>query len=249
MALTRQFRKNYTGEYMVDNVRIENGRRVYDRTFVPNTIQAQLSGYAVVLGNGPSRNWIYNDMEVFTRHHGGFGRQKRLTVYGCNGLHREAKPHYLVVRHPNIAEEVVKSGYADEHVVITSKSNLAAYPNKFHLTPYDPGFNAGATAAYLAAFDGNFKVFLVGIDFYGTPNNKNNIYQGTNGYYAASKPVNYTKMANEFKQVFVTYPEVEFVRIAMSKNSDMVPEWQGLRNVTQLSWHQFIKDMDIGMMT
>ena len=243
--MERNYRINYQGEFIVHNTNKTNGVVEQQREWVPNTIvDRQLSGYALVLGQGLSRVGL--NLQLFTHHRGGLGGSMKLAFYGCNALHREIAPHFLIVNSRDIAKEVVESGYADNHIVITHTRNIRRYPdNKFHLIPMDPGFTAGATALYLAAFDGNNKIYFVGFDGQDTPGYNNNIYAGTPGYPSQTSEVDQERWYREALEVFNTYNNVEFIKV--NTGSIYMPEsWKSAPNVSTVDWRQFVYDMDIG---
>jgi hypothetical protein len=245
--MQKLFRKDYTGEYIITGGNRVGGSVQYDRTWMPNTINNHNTGYAVVLGNGPSRAEAIPDTWVFYRHLGGLNASKKFTAYGCNAVFRDARVHFLIVNHPRIAAEVVEKGYADENIVLTSRRNIEAFPNKFHLIPNNPNWNAGATAAYLAAFDGHHTVYLTGIDLDNHPQNLNNQYASTNGYSHGTKEPNYARWIREFTEVFTSYPEVNFVRVARGNRSPIPEAWINLPNVSQISYDYFWKSTDLGI--
>ena len=105
--MEKKFRRDYTGEFVVHvNTKIK-GQASQVREWIPNTIGAQHTGYALVFGNGISRLSYPVDFNLYTSHRGGLHASKKLTTYGCNALHREYATHILVVKHPVISKEVV----------------------------------------------------------------------------------------------------------------------------------------------
>lgn len=245
--MQKLYRKDYLGEYVITGGDRVNGKTVYDRVWMPNTINNHNTGHAVVLGNGPSRKELNPYTEMYFQHMGGFNANRKLTVYGCNAVFKEAKVHFLVVNHPEIARQVVVSGYADNNVVLTSRSNIEAYPNKFHLVPFGLRMNAGAIATYLAAFDGHHSVYLVGVDLDNYQRGENTIYHGTPGYPAGTKPINYRRWIQEYKQVFETFSDVKFVRVSRGTNSPIPEEWASLDNVEQMPYDRWKKIIDLGV--
>ena len=245
--MQKLYRKDYQGEYLITGGDRVRGKVVYDRVWMPNTINNHNTGYAVVLGNGPSRKDLNPHTEMYYQHMGGINASKKLTVYGCNSVFKEAKVHFLVVNNPEVARQVVTSGYADNNVVLTGRGNIELFPNKFHLIPYGIRMNAGAIAAYLAAFDGHHTVYLVGVDLDNYPRGRNSVYAGTAGYPSGTKPINYQRWIQEYKEIFETYTDVKFVRVSRGSSSPIPEEWVTLPNVEQMPYDRWKKIIDLGV--
>lgn len=238
------FRKDYAGEHVVFNTTQVKGVAEKHIEFVPNTIIQEHTGYAAVFGNGRSRANL--NFELFRHHRGGLHATKKLTTYGCNAMFRDCDPHVLVVRHPMIADEVAKTNYSDDNIVISTVKNVLKHPDKFHLIPHDPSFTAGATALYLAAFDGHRKVYFLGFDGQDTPGVNNNIYAGTPGYPTATSDVDYPRWIREAMTVFTTYYNTEFIRVVPYGGEVMPEEWKYAPNLRQINMTQFISEVDLG---
>ena len=244
--MQKLYRKDYLGEYLITGSDRVRGKAIYERVWMPNTINNYNTGYAVVLGNGPSRRDLNPYTEMYYQHMGGMNASKKLTVYGCNSVFKEAKVHFLVVNNPEIARQTVNSGYADNNVVLTGRANIELFPNKFHLVPYNVRMNAGAIATYLAAFDGHKTVYLVGVDLDNYPRGQNSIYHDTPGYPNGHKPINYRRWVQEYKEIFETYNDVNFVRVSRGVNSPIPEEWARLPNVEQMPYDRWKKIIDLG---
>lgn len=245
--MERLYRQNYEGEFVVHTTAIENKQVRQEREWIPNTIAAKQTGHALVIGNGISRLTYKIQFEWFTSHRAGAYANKKLSVYGCNALHRDASPHFLIVNNPHIAKEVVDSGYADNNIVITRAKNILKFPDKFHLIPFDPGFAAGTTALYIAAFDGNRKVYFIGFDGQDTPTFNNNVYAGTNAYAAKTAHVSSEKWEQQAAEIFNTYNQTEFIRVMPSKGYAIPEIWKPIMNFRQIGWNEFVREADIGV--
>lgn len=244
--MDKLYRKDYQGEFVVHVTTKVRGQVVQERDWIPNTIVEKHTGHALVIGNGVSRLDYSQYNHLFLAHRGGLHATKKLTTYGCNAVYRDFAPHMLVVNHPFIASEVVESGYADDHIVLTHAKNILKYPNKFHLIPFDPYLDAGATALYLAAFDLHNHVYFMGFDGQDSPNINNNVYAGTFGYAAKTAEVSSTKWAENAALVFNTYNNVEFIRVVSGGGETMPEQWKYCPNVRQISWRQFVSEVDLG---
>ena len=241
--MEKLYRRDYQGEfvnYLTNRVR---GKVIEHRDWVPNTITERHTGNAFVFGNGPSRlglNW-----NLFKLHRGGLMGNLSAVTYGCNALYRDYDPHVLVVRHPIIADEIARSGYADNNICITSAKNAMKHPDKFHLVPFDPGLTAGATALYVAAFDDHRKIYMLGFDGCDGPGN-NIIYASTPGYPARTQDVNSQQWIDDAVKVFNTYDQTEFIHVMPHEEYPMPEAWKYCANVRSLSMRRFVSEVDLG---
>jgi hypothetical protein len=237
------YRRDYQGEFVVFNTNKVKGMVQEHREWVPNTINEAHSGNAMVFGNGPSRANIH--WQLFKLHKGGLHGSKKLTTYGCNAMFRDCDPHILVVKHPLIADEIAKTDYADNNIVITHTKNILKHEDKFHMIPFDPVLCAGATALYLAAFDGHAKVYFMGFDGY-DHNINNNIYANTNGYGTDKSEVNAQKQIDDVMKVFNTYDTTEFIRVTENGTEYMPEEWKYAKNLRCIDFRTFVSEVDLG---
>lgn len=244
--MEKKYRRDYTGEFVVHLNTQVRGQVQQVREWVPNTINEQHTGHALVFGNGISRLSYPVDFNLYTQHRGGLHATKKLTTYGCNALHREYAPHILVVKHPVIAKEVVESNYAPANIVLTSSKNVLNYPDKFHLIPFDPNFYAGPTALYLAAFDSHNHIYFMGFDGHESTTWNNNVYAGTPGYAAETAHVESSKWEDQCMQIFNAYNNIEFIRVMPSAAASMPEQWKYAANLRQIEWRQFVSEVDLG---
>ena len=244
--MEKKFRRDYTGEFVVHvNTKIK-GQATQVREWIPNTIDTQHTGHALVFGNGSSRLFYPVSFDLFTSHRGGLNASKKLTTYGCNALHREHATHITVVTHPVIAKEMVDSGYAPNQIVVTNSKNILTYPDKFHLIPFNPHFAAGPTALYLAAFDGHNHIYFMGFDGHESTTWNNNVYAGTNGYGAKTAHVDSTKWEDQCMEIFNAYYNIEFIRVMPSGSHNMPEKWKYANNLRHIGWRQFVSEVDLG---
>lgn len=247
--MQKLYRKDYNGEYIVTGTDIVNGVKQETRVFMPNTLNLKHNGYAVVMGNGPSRLASGTIRpQMLAKHWGGINGDKKMTMYACNAAMRESNPYCLVVAHPMIAQEAVDSGYADNNIVVTSRHNIARNPNKFHLTPFDENLNAGATAAYLAAFDGHHTVFLWGFDFERHAPGRPTVYHGTNGYPDKAKIGNPEKLKAELEKVISTYNDTKFVFVKNGRMGPYPTNFDKYSNFSTIDFNTWVNEMNVGMM-
>jgi hypothetical protein len=235
----------YEGEFIIHETRIEAGKRVEDREWVPRTlINDDHRGYAVVIGNGISREKFKIDM--LGRHKGGLFASMRCQTYGCNALYRDFSPSFLVAHNPAIAQEVVDSGYADENIVYSSAQQLVKHPSKFHLIPQNINMNAGAIATYLACFDQHKHIYLIGFDNQRDPEINNNVYAGTEHYAPFHSKGNDGKWIKSMEKLFGAYPDIDFVWVNNNPDHNFPDAWKWYKNVRKIKYPQFISELDIG---
>lgn len=242
--MEQRFRKDYTGEHVIFATAQVRGRADHHREWIDNTIHTTYTGYAAVFGNGVSRAGL--NFDLFRHHRGGLHAIKKLTTYGCNAMFRDCEPHILVVKHPVIADEIAKTDYADNNIVVTTIKNVLRHEGKFHTIPFDPQFSAGATALYLAAFDGHHKVYFLGFDGQDCPGRNNNLYCNTNGYPTDSADVDSERWIREAMTVFTTYCNTEFIRVGITGGEPMPETWKYAPNVRQISFREFVSEVDLG---
>lgn len=241
--MEKLLRRDYLGEYVVFATSQSKGVSHQHREWIPNTITEQHTGHAIVFGNGPSRAGI--NWPLYKLHRGGLNASKKLTTYGCNAMFRDCDPHFLIVKHPLVADEVVTSGYADNNIVVTTVKNALKHKDKFHIIPFDPNLCAGATALYLAAFDDHKKIYFMGFDGY-EHNINNNIYAGTPGYGAVHAEVNAQKQIDDVMQVFNAYNTTEFIRVTANGFEELPEEWKYAQNLRCISFNEFVSEIDLG---
>ena len=236
----KRYRTDYTGEFLIFNLSLDNGTYEETREWIPNNIHnSDHYGTAAVLGNGTSRNII--PLNKIKNHRTGVGGVNRMQTYGCNALHREFDPDFLVVTNKHIINEIVERDAVDS-IVMTSGSNILQHPGKFHMLPYGVNMNAGATAAYMACFDGHKKVYLLGFDNQ-TGERNNNVYAGTKHYDSADTKVSSAKWEQAMLSVFKTFPEVSFVRV--EGRGETPKSWKSCLNYRAINARQFALEVDL----
>jgi hypothetical protein len=245
LQLSRKYRRGYTGEDIIVE-RKHEGRVWHDTTeTIPNMVtNNQISNRAVVIGNGQGR--LDFNLNNLKKPQGLLGATT-VQTYGCNALYRDFTPDFLVATGNNgIVEEIANSKYVDDTIVYTNAIHLLEHPGKFYLIPYDPYADAGTTAAYIAAFDGHTKIYLLGFDGYDLEGHNNNVYAGTNGYDDKWEfLIEQEKLTNNRAHLFDTYPDVDFVWVTrLGKNT--VPErLKWCKNHRQISFRDMVLECDL----
>jgi hypothetical protein len=243
LTLQKKYRKDYTGEDVIVERKYDRGVWRDEFEHVPNSVtNNQISNRAAVIGNGPTRKEF--QLKNLKNYSGLLGADT-LQTYGCNAVHREYTPDFLIANSKRIVEEIANSGYADNNVVYTHVGNTLDYPGKFHIIPHDPYTDAGTTALYLAAFDGHKKIYMLGFDGQSDVGYNYNIYAGTNGYDPTQSTVLDYKWINDKKTLFDLYNDVEFIFIS-ARGVWPIPEvWKYCHNFKQMSHREFVLDASI----
>ena len=241
---SKLYRAGYTGEDIIQERVLTNG--VWDTTteHVPNNvINNQISNRAVVFGNGTGRQGM--PIQHILNKKSGLLGAGTLQSYACNAFYREYTPNFLVVTTRQLAEEISRSPYTNTNIVYTRVDISLEFPRKFYLIPHDPYGDAGTTAAYIAAFDGHKKIYLIGFNGQDTPGVNNNIYAGTNGYDAVDHHVSDQKWIANIAKLCSVYDDVDFVRVTDSGRRSTPEAWKSLTNLRQINFRGLVTEADL----
>lgn len=189
---------------------------------------------AFVLGNGLSRTEI--DLCLLKQ----VGK-----IYGCNALYREFEPDVLVATDRPIAEKIQESGYSLKNTFYTRKpvagKGAIRIPQKYW------AYSSGPVALAIAAEHQYTNIYLLGFDLGPTADNKfNNVYADTEFYKTSQSVPTYTR--NWVQQIVNTvneFSEIQFVRVC-GETTAKISEFDGLRNLEQLSVTEFLKQLNNG---
>lgn len=240
----KRYRSKYAGEDIITERYMEGGQWHETTEHVDNkVINNQISNVAVVFGNGESRTMI-NPQKIIGKKSGLLGAKAPQT-YGCNAFYRDHTPDFMVCTDRILAKEMVDSGFTNDNIVYTHPIISLEFPGKFYMIPNDPYANAGATAAYIACFDGHRKVYLLGCEGQDGSNYNNNVYAGSNGYSEKSRNMAGAKYSKHFAEVMSVYDDVDFILVTKSGRYPMPSEWVGLTNVRQMSLREMVVDADL----
>lgn len=238
------FRSEYTGEQITTSATWAQSEWKYSTEFIPIRVtNIQISKRAVVIGNGSSRaNYILDPLK---NHRGGLLGAGAVQTYGCNAVYRDYETTFLVSTGREISTEIAESGYCDDHIVYANSEEIVAHIGKFYLIPQDPHFNAGALAAYLAAFDGHQTIYFLGFDCQAGNNYYNNVYANTNGYFDSQTDWRDDHMVQCLEYVMQLYPDVDFVRVMPTDTWACPPVWKRLLNFRQITFDAFHSEIDL----
>lgn len=254
-AINQIYRKDYAGEDVnVLGIYI-NERWQYQKEFIPSTfLNVPYSNRAVVIGNGLSR--LQFDLKLILNHRdvAAWGETgpwkpalttKKFNTYGCNAIYREYQPDFVVAVGDEIIDEIANNEYSTNFPVYANAWALLKYPGKFNFIPQDPVYNSGALAAYLAAFDGHKKVFMLGFDGIDSSNSNYNAFSGTPGYPIDSQNITEAFWVNALAEVMRVYAETEFIHVAPTMNFRIPELWKYLPNFRTIDFRKFVLEADI----
>ena len=247
--IKRLYRSTYTGEDIVKSLTYENNTWIAEKEYAPSMVEnIQISGRAVVLGNGISRTELYPQGDLLTllkNHRGGLLASGAVQTYGCNAIVRDFIPDF-VVANDVMSSEIVNGGYCDQTIVYGNANMILDFPGKFYLVPQDPAWDMGAIAAYLACFDGHQTVYLMGFDCYsGESYYHTNVYSGTSGYPDVTEPTSEEFFSQTLKMVMDTYHNVDFVRVVPTANYYTPDRWKYQLNLRQITFRDFVHEVDL----
>jgi hypothetical protein len=243
LKVAKSYRKDYTGEDIIVE-RKKEGTHWYETVeTVPNAVtNNQISNRAVVIGNSPTRlEFNIQNLKKFS----GLLGADTLQTYGCNALYRDFTPDFLVAHGNDIVKELAESEYVNNNIVYTNAIHLLEYPNKFYLIPYNPYADAGTTAAYIAAFDGHKKIYLLGFDEQDSENYNFNVYAGTNGYDAVDAEILSDTWVTNRVELFNLYDDVDFIWVTPRGCSTVPGSHKSCVNFRQVSHRDFVLETDL----
>jgi hypothetical protein len=231
---TPLYRTDYVGE-TINGYSRTSGER--SSIFVPpreNVFIAPATTNAIVLGNGLTRD--YPEVQKLIETNSKRVSQAYKLVYACNrAVHDERIYDYYVLKHrvflSNIPQERMSQVYLSPEVFLD-------YQTTCNLLPYVQYFDSGASAAYLAAFDGHKRVFLFGFDG-DTGRGYRTVYDGTFPYTEENQAVSYDKWRDYLLNVMKVYSDVEFYRIQID-GQESPPEWRALSNYRDVSLREAV---------
>jgi hypothetical protein len=253
-TIKKVFRKDYTGEDVNLAGVYHDQAWHYETEFIANPFHnLPLGKLAVVIGNGITRLGFDLKLICDYRITTSFGERsawlpqitpKRFNTYGCNAIYRDFKPDFVIATGDEIITEISASDYCNNSVVYAKKQEIVSYPGKFHVVPQDPQWNSGAIAAYLAAFDGNKTVYMMGFD--GIDGNSSyNVFAGTPGYANLDANLSEALWVRSLAMVMSTYNSTEFVRVAPTSSFRIPESWRYCENFRTIDFRQFVLEADI----
>jgi len=243
LPLNKKYRRGYISEDIIVERKLEGGVWQTTTETVPSRVtNRQISDIAVVVGNGINR--LGFNLSGLKKPSGLLGAGT-VQTYGCNALHRDFAPDFLVaVGNNGIVDEIADCGYTNDHIVYSTAIHLLEFPGKFYLIPHDVYADAGTTAAYIAAFDEHKKIYLVGFDGQ-EPDWNNNVYAGTAGYDPKDMHIDHSEWILNQKQLFDVYDDVDWVWVT-PHGTNLIPKiLKPCLNFRQIDFRQLILECDL----
>jgi len=249
--LNQIYRKDYQGEDVVIDRVYKDAKWNPTTEFISKSFSSTpFSNRALVIGNGTSRldfklRLILEYKEENSNSWKPALSTKRFSTYGCNAIYRDFRTDFLVATGDGIIDEIADSGVCTNQIVYANNIKLLEYPGKFNLIPQNPQFNSGAIAAYLAAFDGHKKIYLLGFDGNDTPNYNYNVYAGTANYPDLNVTILEDFWVQSMATVMISYPDTEFIRVAPVKSFRTPEMWKYCLNFRTIDFYQFTQEADV----
>jgi hypothetical protein len=219
------YRRDYTGEnitYVEDNT--------MKSVFVtPRNLPYDLnSRNAIVLGNGIGR--LDPTVQLILGQNNKRVAEGYKLTYACNAAFRDTAADYYVIKHNTLFAEIS----SDDHNKMFTANDMWVTWRNTNLLPHCYHMDAGASAAYLAAFDGAQKIFLFGFD--GTDGiTSENIYADTSGYDSSTQIENFQKFNTYLYNVIHAFSSVQFYRVRNHHSNDFDSMLKSLPNYFEVS--------------
>lgn len=186
---------------------------------------------AFIIGNGESRKPI--DLN--------FLREKGI-IFGCNALYRDFYPDVLISLDEGMTQEILDAKYIGCHFhrILTKDrtdtNRLDIIDQTGKKITQTKGWSSGATAAFIASSNVEFKdIYLIGFDVFKT-NKINNIYKDTKNYAAADAlAVPTTQFRDQLGRVMKNAPFKKFHWV----NNISQSVWLDVKNCDVISVKDF----------
>jgi len=226
------YRTDYIGEninYIVNGKNLSTFIKPKENIFTKNNPTS-----ATVLGNGLTRN--YPDTQLLLK----INSKKLLAgykvVYACNRAVEDVIDYdYYVLKHPTFMSTAPEYKF---NQIYLPNDIFIKFKEQCNLIPYISYFDSGASAAYLACFDGHKKVFLFGFDRdYGT--GWRTVYDGRDPYTEDNLYPNITASNEYMFNVMKTYKDVSFYRVQMD-GAEPPASWNSLSNFYNVTKRQAV---------
>ena len=211
----------YKGEEIIDSISIKQGKKFYDRKWMPRTVfNDPHNKDAYIIGNGESRHHF--DLYSLPQ-----------DTYGCNALYREYEPDYLITIDTHMYKEIIESDYAEKNIVYTHRANLKKHGDQGHLIPDNPSQGAGTTAMHIAIHDGHINLYCLGFDC-ACKGPNNNMYKDTSGYRSSDTQVDQSVWAEQIYKLMINNNHVKFTYVEGTIPNKFIE----LPNCTQIDYGQ-----------
>ena len=255
MSLQKLYRKDITAETVnLIGLYIEDTWK-YQTEDIDIPQFDTVSDHAVIIGNGISVNEFDLSVLMPYREVTPWGeatpwiykrQRKNFFTYGCNAIYRNFKPDFIACTGEGIIEEITNTTLDRADIIFYTYSKyLEQYPGYFNFLPQNPDFNSGAIAAYMAAFDGHKKIYMLGFDGVDSANNNYNKFAGTANYPPLDYPTNEEYWVRSLNTVMEVYSDTEFIRVCPTKKFRQPEKWRNNLNYRQIDFRQFVLEADV----
>jgi len=220
---TPNYRKDYVGETI--NTVLDGEPISYFINPRPNVFIPPYTDTAIILGNGPTK--LYPQIQQLLDVNRKKIAEAYKLVYACNrAIQDDAVYDYYVLKHRNflarVSEEKLLQSYVPYDIFLDFKA-------RSNLLPFVSHFDSGASAAYLACFDGHKKVFLMGFDGKDVFGYRT-VYDGSFPYSDdGDLTFDYNYWQLYLHNVMKIYKDVEFFRIQLD-GAESPASWRSLPN-------------------
>lgn len=192
---------------------------------------------AFVLGNGISRSRL--NLE---------GLRNYGKIYACNAIYREFEPDYLIAVDVKMVNEIIASGYHNNHQVWTNPNK--GVTTKINVNFFSPhkGWSSGPTALWFACQNNHKDIYIAGFDYQGINGKFNNIYADTFNYKKSGDSATFFgNWLNQTEKTIRDNPSVNFYRI-IEQGSFIPDKLQSLRNLQHILYEDFNKKIPNGLL-
>jgi hypothetical protein len=230
---TPDYRTDYVGETIHSN---RNGESItYFATPRPNVFtKVGGSTAAIVLGNGPTRN--SNEVKQLIRINSNKVAQAYKLTYACNSA---------IIEPENYDYYVMKSKFFLTQTPMEKRQQVYVpydiyidFQEDCNLIPYKSYYDAGISAAYIAAFHGHKQVFLMGFDG-DLGGGWKTVYDGRPHYGDGTTEIDYSKWQNYFYEVMRQYADTQFYRLQL--DGQCAPDlWKNLDNFRDVTMREAV---------
>jgi hypothetical protein len=228
-----QYRKDYVGETITSNRNDES--ITYFATPRPNIFtKVGGSDAAIVLGNGPTRN--SKEVKQLIRINSNKVAESYKLTYACNRaiVEQENYDYYVMKNKAFLAQ----TPFEKRSQIYLPYDIYIDFRDDCNLLPYKSYYDAGISAAYLAAFDGHKSVFLFGFDG-NLGNGWQTVYDGSPLYSTGTTEIDYSKWENHFYEVMRQYHHTQFYRLQL--DGQTAPDlWKSLPNFKNVSLREAV---------
>lgn len=223
--IQERYRSEYPGEFVILRTRIENGKKVQDREWIPNPVENQhISSRAAVIIDSIKSNWFKEGN--LERHRGGHLGKIKLQTYGTEKSWKNLRLDFAFLTDADELSEMIDHDYQEKTAVYTNSVNCIKNPGEFFLLPHNPKVPSLTGILYLAAFDEYSEIFICGADSYG--------------------PSNYPteKLQLSVSQVFRCFSKTKF-NFVLNKKRSLPDMWRAFKNVNIIDHKTFVSYCDL----